>query len=133
MNETQKTYIRKWLIKAENELISAKNDLSNLNPITKTVCFHARQCAEKSLKAFIAFKEIHVEKAFTLTRLLGICEAFDETFSEFADAAAKLTDYGVSTRYPGDWREIPVDEAEEAVVNAQNVFDYVKKKLEKYL
>ena len=133
MDETQKTYIRRWLIKADNDLRSAKNDLSDPQPITETACFHAQQCAEKSLKAFIVFKEMHVDKTHYLTRLLGICEEFDDTFSELADAAAELTDYAVTTRYPDDWREIPVAEAEEAVANAHKILVFVRKKLEKYL
>lgn len=133
MDETQKTYIRRWLIKAENDLRSAKNDLSDPQPITETACFHAQQCAEKSLKAYTASKERHVEKTHYLTRLLGICEEFDDSFSDLADIAAELTDYAVTTRHPEDWREIPVAEASEAVANAQRILEFVKKKLEKYL
>ena len=65
--------------------------------------------------------------------MLGICEEFDESFVELADIAAELTDYAVTTRYPDDWREIPLEEATEAVDNAQKVLDFVKAKLEKYI
>lgn len=133
MDDTQKTYIRRWLIKAENDLRSAKNDLSDPQPITETACFHAQQCAEKSLKAFIVFKEKHVEKTHYLMRLLGICEEFDDTFSELTDVAAELSDYAVTTRYPDDWREIPVTEAEEAVANAEKFLSFVRAKLEQFL
>ncbi len=40
-----------------------------------------------------------------------------------------MIEYAVEVRYPDDWREIPVEEAEEAVNNAEKVKEFVKGKL----
>jgi len=42
-----------WLSKAQNDLRSAKKLISDEDPIYDTAIYHAQQCAEKSLKAFL--------------------------------------------------------------------------------
>jgi HEPN domain-containing protein len=52
-----------WIKKAENDLITAKNSLNiKPEPPLDTICFHAQQCAEKYLKAFLVYHEIEFEK-----------------------------------------------------------------------
>ncbi len=42
-------YIKKWIIKADNDLKVAKNELSldKQDTVTDAVCFHAQQAVEK--------------------------------------------------------------------------------------
>jgi len=42
-----------WLLKAENDLLSAKKLIAGDNPILDTAVYHTQQCAEKSLKGFL--------------------------------------------------------------------------------
>ena len=98
MDEGKKTSIQRWLIKADNDLKTARTMLTTEPPITDTVCFHAQQCAEKSLKAFLVFADIHVEKTHYLPRLVELCRRADPTFDKLEDAAAELTDYAVAGR-----------------------------------
>jgi len=129
LDNEKKLVIEWWLIKADNDLRSAHNDLSDVRPITDTACFHAQQCAEKCLKAFLAYVDEHIEKTHSLTRLVNVCCRYDEEFVEFRELLAGLTRYAVASRYLENWREIPVEEAEEAVVNAEKVMEFVKNKL----
>lgn len=54
-----------WIAKAEGDFATARRELAATNlPNYDAVCFHAQQCAEKYLKAFlqesgIAFPKIH--------------------------------------------------------------------------
>ena len=41
----------------------------------------------------------------------------------------ELTDYAVAGRYPDDWREIPIDEASEAVKNATGAMSFIREKI----
>ena len=53
LDDEKKLVIERWLIKADEDLRSAKNDLEDDPPITATACFHAQQCVEKCLKLFV--------------------------------------------------------------------------------
>jgi HEPN domain-containing protein len=49
--------IREWLVKAENDLLTAAHTLKlGAACPTDTVCFHAQQCVEKYLKALLVFR-----------------------------------------------------------------------------
>ena len=55
--------VKLWVKKAESDLITASNSLKILpEPPFDTICFHAQQCAEKYLKAFLIFHEVKFEK-----------------------------------------------------------------------
>ena len=121
--------VERWLIKAEHDLRSARNDLNDVPPLTDTACFHAQQCVEKALKAYLAFKDEHIEKTHLLYILLNRCAKIDKEFLKFADIAESLSKYAVTTRYPDDWRDIPVEEAEAAVKSASEVLSFVRSKI----
>jgi HEPN domain-containing protein len=62
---------RQWLGKADEDLINAEYVMSMREhcPLG-TVCFHAQQCAEKYLKAFLCFHSVPVRKTHDLLDLL---------------------------------------------------------------
>lgn len=129
MDEQKQTAIQRWLLKAENDLKTARTMLTTDPPVTDVVCFHAQQCAEKALKAFLVLAEIHIEKTHYLPRLVELCSNVDPSFQQLEDTAAELTDYAVAGRYPDEWREIPVGEAREATRKAENVMALVRWRL----
>ena len=47
--------VKKWILKAENDLKTGKDEQASSNPATDMVCFHMQQCVEKYLKAFSSF------------------------------------------------------------------------------
>ena len=128
-DEPRRIAIKRWLIKAGNDLKTAQTMLDTDPPITDTVCFHSQQCAEKSLKAFLTFSDIHVEKTHYLPRLLELCRKVDSSFDDLTEPADSLTAYAVEARYPDDWREIPFDEAAQSVKNAEKIMAYIQRKL----
>lgn len=54
---------------------------------------------------------------------------YDMEFFKLKDTASKLSDYAIATRYPDDFREIPLDEAQDAVRDAEEVMTFVRNKL----
>ena len=129
MDELKQTAIQRWLTKANDDLKTARTMLTTDPPVTDVVCFHAQQCAEKSLKAFLVLADVHVEKTHYLPRLVELCSGVDPTFEQLKDAAAELTDYAVASRYPDDWQDIAIEEASEATGKAEAIIAFVRGKL----
>jgi len=59
-----------WLLKAENDLKSAEKLVKGSSPILDTSVFHAQQCAEKALKAYLAFKKQPLQRTHDLVPLI---------------------------------------------------------------
>ena len=129
MNDDEKNTIQRWLIKAENDLLIARAALSLENPVTDSACFHAQQCAEKCLKAYLVYMNQHIAKTHDLSRIVELCERIDPDFSVIYDAAEELSDYAVETRYPDEWHEISLEEANEAVQQAEKIKMFTKGKI----
>lgn len=129
MDEAVKTAVSRWLIKAEHDLSTAQTVLSVDPPITDTACFHAQQCVEKCLKAYLVGVGIQAERTHYLPRLVALCAGHDPEFGQLSDTAAELTDYAVTDRYPDNWREIPQEEAQDAVCKAADAMAFVRAKL----
>jgi len=70
MDDVKRLAIERWLVKANNDLRTAQTMITVEDPPTDTVCFHAQQCAEKALKAFLVFQDVHVERTHSLPRLV---------------------------------------------------------------
>ena len=130
MDDVRRTAVARWLEKAANDLRTGETMISIDPPVPDTACFHAQQCVEKCLKAFLTFAQRHVERTHALPRLVKLCSEVDPTFGELRDTAVELTDYAVANRYPDDWREIPLAEAVTAVKLAADAMNFVRGKLE---
>jgi HEPN domain-containing protein len=130
MDEATRAAVGRWLLKARNDLRTGETMLSVDPPVMDTACFHAQQCVEKCLKAFLTFAERHVERTHSLPRLVALCSEVDPAFEELADTAVELTDYAVAQRYPEHWREIPLKEATAAVRLSAEALSFVRSRLE---
>lgn len=129
MNEEILLAVYRWIKKAKNDLLTAKTMLNLETPVTDTTCFHAQQCAEKCFKAYLTLHEQHIEKTHSLPKLVDYCSKFDADFLLLTNSAQSMTGYAVTNRYPDYWREIPIDEAKDAVRMADQVFSFVVQKL----
>lgn len=125
MDETSAEAVGRWLIKAHHDLRTARLALADSPPITDVACYHAQQCAEKAIKAFLVSVDEHVHRSHDLTFLLGCCVRHDGRLNTIVDEAGRLTDYAIATRYPDDWREIAVEEASIAIRDAESIVELV--------
>jgi HEPN domain-containing protein len=129
MDEQKKSVIQRWLFKADHDLITAKVMIEHDSSVTDTIYFHAQQCVEKALEAFLVFADIHAEKTHYLPRLVELAATVDDSFHELTLIARELTDYAVEVRYVYDWRDISLDEAVDAVHKAESAMAFVKGRL----
>jgi HEPN domain-containing protein len=69
-----KEIVLKWIKKAENDLKTAKDEIEVYNPATDTICFHAQQCVEKYLKAYLFFHQKYFRKTHNIAELIELCK-----------------------------------------------------------
>ena len=126
MVEGIKDIVRKWLIKADNDLKTAKHCIIAEEVISDSVCFHAQQAMEKFLKAYLISKDISPQKTHKIEILIENCKNFDNSFNEL-DGIEKMSEYAVELRYPDDFYNPSIEEAQESIIVAQKVKDFVIK------
>lgn len=117
-----------WIAKAEGDFNTAQRELrARRMPNYDAVCFHAQQCAEKFLKAFLVFQEMEPPRIHNLIELLRLCVRYDGTFEMIRPALELLNVYAVVARYPRAFATII--EAREAVNAMKQVREFVRGKL----
>ncbi len=67
--------------------------------IPYSICFHAQQSIEKSLKAFLVFHGQAIPKTHDIGELIRRCAVIDSTFGEMEKHAELLNLFGVEIRY----------------------------------
>ncbi len=122
---------RDWVIKAENDLKNAVYTLGMGDDCpTDTVCFHAQQCVEKYLKAFLSLNSIDFPKTHDIKELISRMPRNSRPLLT-SEEQRRLTDYATVTRYPGDYEPIPLAETKRAVAIARRVRSHLRKQFPK--
>lgn len=122
--------VREWIQKAENDLEAVVRLLrSGAGFPTDTVCFHAQQCVEKYLKAYLSLAAIDFPKTHDIRLLLALFPK-DARPAMALDDQRNLTAYATGARYPG-WGEIPLAETRRAVAAARRVRKEIRRLLPK--
>lgn len=112
-----------WLLIAREDLDSAKHLF--LVPLI-TVLFHVQQCAEKSLKAYIVFKNGKLIKTHDLVRLVDMCMEFDKNFERLRLFAMVLTPYETMGRYPdASFIKPSFEEIKDIIGQSEYIFNFV--------
>ena len=94
-------YVRAWIDKAEQDRRAMKVLMEDADPLPEIACFHAQQCVEKYLKAFLTEHDRHVEKTHDLSDILSTCREVEPAFEQWEELCAELTPFAVHLRYPG--------------------------------
>jgi HEPN domain-containing protein len=95
-----------WIEKAEGDYNTALRMLEYKDYAGyDAVCFHAQQCAEKYLKAFLVRKDVRFEHRHDHTYLLSLILTVDPSFEAIRYELDVLNDYAVTVRYPGDFAD----------------------------
>ena len=120
--------VGEWIAKAEGDFQTAQRELrARRVPNYDAVCFHAQQCAEKYLKAFLVERKIPFRPIHDLEVLLGLVVPVNPEFEFVRDLLLLLNDYAVSFRYPGE--SATRDEARAAVKALRTVRAFVRAEL----
>ena len=102
----------RWLHHARSDLAYALAPRP-VGGLLETLCFHAQQAAEKSLKAVLVHHSVDFPRTHNLVRLVDLLPADLARPPELAQVV-RLTPYAVAARYPGVDDEVTEDQYQEA-------------------
>ena len=91
-----------WIEKAENDYAAVQQLLQASDPLHDIICFHAQQCIEKYLKAWLQESNIPVQRTHNLEELLALIVPTLPAWSDWQSDFKIITAYAVDPRYPGD-------------------------------
>jgi HEPN domain-containing protein len=117
--------IGEWLVRAEHDLRVAEFLLTMPEPPPESIGFHAQQCAEKALKAFLTLRRVRFERRHDLNYLIDLCTPLDSAFDQLRSEADELTPYAVEYRYPDALPLLSLDAARSTVETASRIYVFV--------
>ena len=100
MPDKDSNIVLEWIIKAENDLLTANVIIKHLPEVKDTAVFHCQQAAEKYLKAYLCLKKIDFSKTHNLMILLDMVDENEIVLDDWYAQAAVLQNYSVEIRYP---------------------------------
>lgn len=111
-----------WLRHARSDLALARARGAP-EILLESLCFHAQQAVEKALKAVLVAQGIAFPRTHNIGVLLDLIPVRPPLPASI-QAADILTDYAVSSRYPGEVEPISAAEYQEAIRLAELVISW---------
>jgi HEPN domain-containing protein len=131
MNESEHLdEVKRWLRYAQEDLNTAQNLSAQDDFVPRQVCWFTQQSAEKALKAILIFLQIE----FPFSHDLDVLRNFvpdDWGLKPKHSDLASLTEWAVESRYPGDWPEATIEDANNAVQEARSLWQTIKEEFQK--
>jgi HEPN domain-containing protein len=127
MTNQQLELAQRWLVRADNDIITARQTLLLLDSPTDTPCFHAQQAIEKSLKALLTYRQITFPRTHDLLRLLDLALPLLPELEVFRERFADMAAYAVDVRYPDLGFDPSRDETFAALALAESIVAKVRK------
>ena len=90
-----------WIQKAEGDYRTARWLQQAPDPVHDSICFHAQQCIEKYLKAWLQEANMPVPRTHDLEELLVLILPTLPAWSNWQPDFKIITAYAVDPRYPG--------------------------------
>ncbi len=112
---------RQWLSKARTDLRAAEVAIGN--DLAEVAVYHCQQAAEKTLKAFLVFRQEPFRKTHNLKELGEACLALDASLPPSVGESFRLTEYVWIFRYPGGPRDLEEGEADIALRLARRLYE----------
>jgi len=118
-----------WVARAEDDLRVARHTLTLKDDCPyRLVAYHAQQCAEKYLKAYLVIRGVDFPFTHDIARLRELCLAQANWAAQIEDAD-ELTPFAITARYPADDEPVSEAEALRAVDIAAHVREQVRSAL----
>jgi HEPN domain-containing protein len=114
-----------WLRHARSDLALARQRPKR-GVLFDTLCYHAQQAVEKSLKAVLLARGVPFPYTHDLARLITLVRTARADWPAELDAAASLTEYAVSSRYPSISGDVTAKQRREAVRLARAVMSWAQ-------
>lgn len=122
------SWVFKWLRYGDDDLRLARHGLKLQNGPNHLIAYHAQQCAEKHLKAYLVLRGVDFPFTHNIARLLELCSE-QGSWADSLREAEVLTPFAVTTRYPGGIEEVTRGEARHAIRIAEQVRQVVRQVL----
>ena len=121
--------IRQWAAYGDEDLRLAQHALTMGEQCPdRLAAYHAQQCAEKYLKAYLVHRAVDFPFTHNISLLLELCTKC-AAWPEALEDAESLTRYAITTRYPGQGAEVSPDKVRVAVDIAARVREVVRQVL----
>ncbi len=117
-----------WLTYAQEDWRAAKVLLKTEKDLTKQICYHSQQTAEKALKASLIFLQIEFPFTHNLDTLRNRLPKEWKCVQDYPELST-LTDWAVDGRYPGGAKEPSEKESKEAFRQASGILASIRKDL----
>ena len=115
----------RWLRFADEDLDVARRLMRDDRVAVRHVCWLSQQAAEKALKAALTLDKVGFPFTHDLDALRNPLPAGWTVRTTPADLA-ELTEWGMESRYPGEWPEPTASDAAQAVSEARSVCESIK-------
>jgi len=129
MSEIEQEILKKvmqWLSLADEDLNLASHALGlGAKSPYRLIAYHAQQCAEKYLKAFLVYHNVDFPYTHSIRVLLKLCSSL-ATWTQTLKDAEELSPYAITARYPGEEQEVTEAEAKRAIELARKVRQQVR-------
>jgi HEPN domain-containing protein len=123
--------VKQWMIYGDEDLRLARHALTLLSGCPyRLIAYHAQQCTEKYLKAYLVYHCIDFPYTHNISRLLELCEENSRWPGKIYEAE-ELTPFAITARYPGEDEKVTKKEALRAMDIAAKVRQTVRKTLKK--
>jgi len=120
--------VTEWVKKAEGDFKASSKLSKEIDAdYYDAICFHAQQCAEKYLKAFLVEKNIRFDRTHDLEELLKNAMNIDPHFEFIKKELEFLNRFSVRVRYPGDFA------SKEEMIRSMKAVKLVRKHLREEL
>lgn len=116
--------VQNWLIKAHHDLLAAKK-LSDSEVYADIAIYHCQQSAEKAVKGFLILHNQEFPRTHDIRLLLQLAIRIDQNFDNYQETSEILTPYATEFRYPSDVMQPTSEELEDALIKAEELFDFV--------
>ena len=94
-----------WVERAEADYVTVQQLLLTADPrLHNIICFHAQQCIEKYLKAWLQEVNISVPRTHNLEELLALIVPTLSDWTDWQPDLKIIAEYAVEPRYPGPSR-----------------------------
>ena len=126
--EIQRKVIQ-WAEYGDEDLRLARHGLTLTSGVPyRLIAYHAQQCAEKYLKAFLVYHQIDFPYTHNIGRLLELCAEKGE-WARHLSEGDELTPFAITARYPGQDESVTPEESLRAIEIASKIRDTIRKAL----
>jgi HEPN domain-containing protein len=117
--------VQNWLIKAQHDLLAAKKLGFEPETYADIAIYHCQQSAEKAIKGFLILHNQAFPRTHDIRLLTQLAIRINPNFEHYQETSEILTPYATEFRYPSDIMQPNPEELEDALIKAEELFDFV--------